>query len=192
VAKGLFRAALMEPGACSQPKQEGAEAAHDARVAKGSCAKAEERLQGLRDPLAAAQRSSTCGQGDTAAPAVCQAITWACGPGYVGYQPTECAVLPVGKCGLPDVVRGDASVADTNQAASALPDDVQGDASPQEAAEARDRADDSAIAVRGPQAASDDDAEATAVDTFDGVDHPVELDRAALAAVDAAQRATTG
>lgn len=47
-AKGLFRAALMESGACTQPKQEAAEVAHAARVAQGSCAKAADRLKCLR------------------------------------------------------------------------------------------------------------------------------------------------
>ncbi len=48
-AKGLFRAALMESGNCSQPKQESAETAHAARVAQGSCGKAADRLQCLRE-----------------------------------------------------------------------------------------------------------------------------------------------
>lgn len=48
LAKGLFSAALMESGGCSQPKQDAAESAQSARVDQGSCGKAADRLACLR------------------------------------------------------------------------------------------------------------------------------------------------
>ena len=47
-AKGLFAAALMESGNCSQPKQETAQTAMAARVAQGSCGTVADRLTCLR------------------------------------------------------------------------------------------------------------------------------------------------
>lgn len=47
-AKGLFSAALMESGNCSQPTQAATETAQATRVDQGSCAKVADRLQCLR------------------------------------------------------------------------------------------------------------------------------------------------
>jgi para-nitrobenzyl esterase len=47
-AKGLFAAALMESGGCTQPKQDAAETAQGDKAGQGSCAKVADRLQCLR------------------------------------------------------------------------------------------------------------------------------------------------
>ncbi|MBI5609112.1 MAG: hypothetical protein HY902_09540 [Deltaproteobacteria bacterium] len=90
------------------------------------------------DAACPAKPTVCCCLGDTVAPAQCQAGTWICGSGYVSYQSADCAVLPAGKCGLPDVVNSDTAQPDATPADSAQPDASQPDATPQDTAPAED------------------------------------------------------
>lgn len=91
------------------------------------------------DAACSAKPTVCCCKGDTVAAAICQAGTWTCGSGYVSYQSSDCAVLPAGKCGLPDAADSDATQPDTTQPDTAQPDaspvdSTQTDAAPADAA----------------------------------------------------------